>query len=253
MTQEARDLSGRCALVTGAGSGIGLAIARRLARDGARLALLDVDGDAVEKAASEIGDGALACVADVSQRAQVDAAVARVHETLGPVHVLVNNAGIEAFEPFSGIREETWERIYAVNVRGAFSCTQAVVDDMRAAAWGRIVCISSCSAQSGTAMMVHYASSKAALIGFTKSLAHELGPDGITVNAVAPGMIVTPMLKRSAAAGNLPADTETLTSQLPVRRPGQPEDIAATVSHLASEEASYVTGQVVGVGGGIYM
>jgi NAD(P)-dependent dehydrogenase (short-subunit alcohol dehydrogenase family) len=253
MTQEIRDLVGRNAVVTGAGSGIGLAIARRLASDGAKVALLDRDRGAVEKAAGEIGEGAMACVADVSERAQVDAAVARVHAMLGPVHVLVNNAGIEAFDPFSEIREETWERIFAVNVRGAFNCTQAVVEDMRAATWGRIVCISSSSAQSGTARMVHYASSKAALFGFTKSLALELGPDGITVNAVAPGMVLTPMLERSAAEGKLPADIETTASQRPVRRPGRPEDIAATVAHLASEEASYVTGQIVGVGGGIYM
>ena len=243
-------LAGRNAVVTGAGAGIGQAVARRLAADGAAVAILDVDLPAAEKAAAEIGGRAIACGADVSDAAQVKAAVQRVHEKLGPVHVLVNNAGIEAFEPFTEIREEIWDRIFSVNVRGTFLCTQTVVPDMIDSGWGRIINISSSSAQTGAPLMVHYSASKAALFGFTRSLALELGPHGITVNAVPPSMIDTPMLRRSEREGRLGPGIQALAESFPVRRAGTPEDVAWACSYLASEEASFVTGQLLGVNGG---
>jgi NAD(P)-dependent dehydrogenase (short-subunit alcohol dehydrogenase family) len=246
-------LAGRNAVITGGASGIGLAVARRLAADGASVAIFDREGPAAEKAASEIGERALACAVDVSDRVQVDAGVARVHQHLGAIHILVNNAGIEAFEPFDQIREETWDRIFAVNVRGAFHCTQAMIPDMIEAGWGRVINVSSSSAQTGSAMMVHYASSKAALFGFTRSLAVELGRHGITVNAVPPSMIVTPMLERSEREGRLGPGIDSIAARNPIPRAGQPEDIAGACAYLASEEAGYVTGQVLSVNGGRYM
>jgi 2-hydroxycyclohexanecarboxyl-CoA dehydrogenase len=167
----------------------------------------------------------------------------------------VNCAGIEAFEPFQSITEASWDRIMAVNLKGTFNCTQAVVGDMLAAGWGRIINISSSSAQSGAARMTHYAASKAGVIGFTKALALELGRAGITVNAIPPGSIDTPMLRRAAAAGHLGggAAIERIASAMPVGRAGTPEDIAAACAFLASEEAGYITGQVIGVNGGRYM
>ncbi len=246
-------LAGRNAVVTGGAAGIGQAVARRLAAEGASVAILDVDLPAAEKAAAEIGGGAIACGVDVSNGAQVRAAVERVHANLGPVHVLINNAGIEAFEPFSEIHEDSWDRIFAVNVRGTFLCTQAVVPDMIEANWGRIINISSSSAQTGAPRMVHYSSSKAALFGFTRSLAIELGPHGITVNAVPPSLIDTPMLRRSEREGKLGPGMHAIAERLPVQRPGTPDDIAGACAYLASEDAGFVTGQVLGVNGGRHM
>ena len=200
------------------------------------------------------GAPAIAVKVDVSDRGQVDAAVGEVRDKLGLIQVLVNCAGIEAFEPFQSITEASWDRIMAVNLKGTFNCTQAVVSDMIAAGWGRIINISSSSAQSGAARMTHYAASKAGVIGFTKALALELGRAGITVNAIPPGSIDTPMLRRAAAAGHLgEAALERIASAMPVGRAGTPQDIAAACSFLASEESGYITGQVIGVNGGRYM
>jgi NAD(P)-dependent dehydrogenase (short-subunit alcohol dehydrogenase family) len=187
---------------------------------------------------------------DVSDRAQVDAAVRRVESQLGPPLVLVNNAGVSGFKQFMDISDEKWNRIMEVNLNGPFYCTQAVVPGMVEAGWGRIVNISSSSAQSGQPYMVHYVTSKAGLIGFTKALALELGPKGITVNTIPPGMVDTPMLRASEERGLLGGTVEDSAERTPVRRAGQPEDIAYACSFLVSEEASYVTGQVIGVNGG---
>jgi NAD(P)-dependent dehydrogenase (short-subunit alcohol dehydrogenase family) len=187
---------------------------------------------------------------DVSDRAQVDAAVRRVESEMGPPLVLVNNAGVSGFKQFMDISDERWNRIMEVNLNGPFYCTQAVVPGMVEAGWGRIVNISSSSAQSGQPYMVHYVTSKAGLIGFTKALALELGPKGITVNTIPPGMIDTPMLRASEERGLLGGTVEDSAERTPVRRAGQPEDIAYACSFLVSEEASYVTGQVIGVNGG---
>ncbi len=245
----------RCnAVVTGAGSGIGRAIARRLAEDGLAVAVVDLDAAAAGAVARELGEEGHDAVAlggvDVSDRAQVDEAVAQARAALGSLLVLVNNAGRSGFDPFLSITDELWDRIMAVNLNGPFYFAQAVVPDMVEAGWGRIVNISSSSAQGGQQLMVHYVSSKAGLIGFTKALALELGPQGITVNTIPPGFIDTPMLRATEEQGLLGTTVEEHAKRTPVRRAGRPEDIAATCSFLVSDEAGYITGQVIGVNGG---
>jgi len=246
-------VTARSAIVTGAASGIGLAIAERLAADGLAVGLLDVNGEAADEAAAKItaaGGTATGLAADVTDRPSIDAAVAVVTEAYGAPTILVNNAGLDGFSPFLDITLEQWSRIFEVNVTGTFHCCQAVVPAMIEAGWGRIVNISSSSAQGGQQLMTHYASSKAAMIGFTKSLALELGPKGITVNTIPPGFIDTPMLRKAEAKGLLGKGVEFNEQQTPVRRIGRPEDIAATCSFLVRDEASYITGQVIGVNGG---
>jgi NAD(P)-dependent dehydrogenase (short-subunit alcohol dehydrogenase family) len=243
----------RPAIVTGAGSGIGRAIAERLAEDGHAVAVLDLDEAAAEAVAGELrekGHEAVAFGVDVSDRPQVNGAVQRVREALGPVLVLVNNAGLSGFTPFLKISDELWDRIMAVNLSGPFYCTQAVLPDMIEAGWGRIVNISSSSAQGGQQYMVHYVSSKAGLIGFTKALALEFGPKGITVNTIPPGFIDTPMLRASEEQGLLGTSVDRIAEATPVRRAGRPGDIAAACAFLVSDEAGYITGQVIGVNGG---
>ncbi|HEY4376664.1 MAG TPA: SDR family NAD(P)-dependent oxidoreductase [Acidimicrobiales bacterium] len=244
----------RVAAVTGAGSGIGRAIARRLAGDGFAVAIVDLNQASADAVAAELRDAGHDAVAfgevDVSDRGQVDAAMAGVREALGPIQVLVNNAGRTGFTKFLRITDDEWDGIMAVNVNGPFYCCQAVLPDMIEAGWGRIVNISSSSAQSGQQYMAHYVSSKAALIGMTKSLALEFGSKGVTVNTIPPGFIDTPMLRDSEAKGLLGDTVEHHAGLTPVRRAGLPEDIAAACSYLVSDEAGYVTGQVIGVNGG---
>ena len=245
----------RTAIVTGAASGIGLAIAQRLAADGLAVAIFDRDADAGATAAAKItaeGDGAraIAVAVDVTDRAQIDAGVERVRAELGRPTVLVNNAGLDGFDKFLSISEDTWNRILAVNLTGTFLSCQAVVPHMVEEGWGRIVNISSSSAQGGQPMMTHYVAAKAGVIGFTKALALELGPKGITVNTIPPGFIDTPMLRRSESKGFLGEGVEAHAARTPVRRVGRPEDIAAMCSFVVRDEAGYVTGQVLGVNGG---
>lgn len=247
------ELDGRVAVVTGGGSGIGAAIAQRLSAAGAKVAILDLSVESAERVASGIvdtGGEAIGCAVDVSDRAAVEAGFGRVREQLGPVAILVNNAGRDGFRRFLNITPEEWQGIIDVNLTGTFHCTQAAVPDMVEAGWGRVINISSSSAQSGQEYMAHYVASKAGMIGFTKSLARELGPDGITVNTIPPGFIDTPMLRRSEEKGLLGGPIEEHEAQTPVRRAGQPEDIANAVVFLASADSSYITGQVLGVNGG---
>jgi 2-hydroxycyclohexanecarboxyl-CoA dehydrogenase len=243
----------RTAIVTGGASGIGLAIAQRLAADGATVAIFDRDGEAASAAAKGIeGDGGAAAgvSVDVADPAQTAAGVAEVAERLGAPTILVNNAGVDGFGRFLDIDLETWNRVLQVNLTGTFLCCQAVVPHMLDAGWGRIVNISSSSAQGGQPFMTHYVASKAGMIGFTKALALELGPKGITVNTIPPGFIDTPMLRSTEAKGRLGASVEHHAAQTPVSRAGRPEDIAAACAFLVGDEASYVTGQVIGVNGG---
>ncbi len=243
----------KVAVVTGGGSGIGLAISQRLAVDGIAIAVLDLDGTSADEAAAKIaaaGGSAVGMAVDVTDRAALEAAVADVATQLGPPTILVNNAGLQGFEPFLKITPERWNRILEVNLTGTFHCCQVVLPHMLEARWGRIVNISSSSAQGGQPLMAHYVSSKAAVIGLTKALALELGPKGITVNTIPPGFIDTPMLRDSEAKGLLGDGVVEHAKRTPVRRVGRPEDIAAAAAYLVSEEASYVTGQVIGVNGG---
>ena len=243
----------RTAIVTGGGSGIGLAIAERLAADGMAVAIFDRDGEAADAAAAKIiaaGGTAAGYTVDVTDRPRIDAAVAEVAADLGVATVLVNNAGLDGFDPFLTIKPEKWARLLEVNLTGTFHCCQAVVPGMIEAGWGRIVNISSSSAQGGQPLMTHYVASKAGVIGFTKALALELAPQGITVNTIPPGFIDTPMLRRTESKGLLGKGVDYHASQTPVRRAGRPEDIAAATSFLVREEASYITGQVIGVNGG---
>lgn len=250
---DGRSLEGRVAVVTGGAKGIGLAISRRLARDGARVAVLDLDGPAVDAAVADItaeGHEVAGWVIDASDRAQIEDAATAIRERFGPVTVLVNNAGVSDFSSFMTSDEDSWRRVMDINVMGPFHCTQVFVPDMIGEGWGRVINISSSSAQRGS-KMVAYSASKGAIIAFTKSLALELGPHGITVNNIPPNMIVTPMHTDAVAKGFIPAQwEERVAVETPVGRPGEPEDIAAAVSYLASPEAGYVTAQTIGVNGG---
>jgi 2-hydroxycyclohexanecarboxyl-CoA dehydrogenase len=244
----------RTAIVSGGASGIGLAIGERLAADGHAVALFDRDGDAAEAAAAKIvaaGGTAAGVTVDVTDRGQSDAGVDATRERFGrrPT-ILVNSAGMDGFDPFLKITKEKWNRLIAVNLTGTFDCCQAVVPDMIEEGWGRIVNISSSSAHGGQPLMTHYVATKAGVIGFTKALALELGPKGITVNTIPPGFIDTPMLRASESKGLLGQGVEHHAALTPVRRVGRPEDIAAACAFLVLEEASYITGQVIGVNGG---
>jgi NAD(P)-dependent dehydrogenase (short-subunit alcohol dehydrogenase family) len=230
-----------------------LAISERLVADGNAVAIFDRDGASAEAAADKItasGGTAIGVTVDVTDRAGIDQGVAEVRQRLGRPTVLVNSAGMDGFDPFLKISAEKWARILAVNLTGTFDCCQAVVPDMIEEGWGRIVNISSSSAHSGQPLMTHYVAAKAGVIGFTKALALELGPQGITVNTIPPGFIDTPMLRGSEAKGRLGEGVEHHASLTPVRRVGKPEDIAAACSFLVADEASYITGQVIGVNGG---
>jgi 2-hydroxycyclohexanecarboxyl-CoA dehydrogenase len=245
----------RVAVVTGAASGMGLAIAGRLARESHQVALLDVDGDAAARAADDLrasGARALGAKVDVSDRGAVDDALERVREELGPVEIVVTSAGVDEFMAFTDITAPQWERMLAVNLTGMFHCIQAAVPDMLAAGWGRIVTISSSSAQTGAPRMAHYVASKGGVIGLTKALAVELGPHGITVNTIPPGAIDTPMSRRAQATGALPS-TDTIAKMIPVRRTGTPDDVAAACAFLCSDEAGYITGQQINLSGGRYL
>jgi 2-hydroxycyclohexanecarboxyl-CoA dehydrogenase len=245
----------RTAVVTGAASGMGKAIAQHLARRGHRVGVLDVNGQAAGAAAAELeqqGAKAVSAEVDVSDRAAVDAALAEVRLGLGPVGIMVTSAGVEAFESFLDISEAAWERMMAVNLTGTFHCLQAVVPEMLEANWGRIVTISSSSAQSGTQRMAHCVASKGGVIALTKALAIELAPHGITVNTIPPGFIDTPMMRRATDTGVL-VGMEELVARTPVRRAGTPDDIAAACAFLCSDDAGYITGQLIGVNGGWYL
>ncbi|OMC46791.1 SDR family NAD(P)-dependent oxidoreductase [Mycobacterium sp. IS-1264] len=237
---EGGDLSQRTAVVTGGASGIGRAVAERLRRDGFRVAVIDL---------SPTDDGT-GHVADVTDRTQVDAAVSAIRDELGPILVLVNAAGVEGFKKFLTMSFQEWSRVIDVNLNGVFHTIQAVLPDMVEAGWGRIVNISSSSTHSGQPFMAHYVAAKSAVNGLTKSLALEYGPSGITVNAVPPGFIDTPMLRSAESRHLLGGTVEDHINRTPVRRVGKPEDIAAACAFFVSEEAGYITGQILGVNGG---
>jgi 2-hydroxycyclohexanecarboxyl-CoA dehydrogenase len=239
-------------MVTGGASGMGEAVCHHLGRRGDLVAVLDVQGDGAERVAKEVqaaGARALACEADVTDRTAVDEATDRVRREFGPVQILVTSAGLPGFEAFTDISPESWNRIIAVNLTGTFHCIQAVISDMVAARWGRIVTISSSSGQRGAPRMAHYAAAKGAVIALTKTLAREYGPYGITVNNVPPSAIETPMQHKGQAQGNLPPNEE-MAKAVPLGHLGTADDIASACAFLTSDAAGFITGQVLGVNGG---
>jgi len=242
----------RVALVTGGGSGMGAATCERFARDGMAVGVLDINMEGAEAVAgkiNEIGGSALALQADISDRAQVGVAVDALRRELGPVTVLVNNAALEGFCPFAELVEEQLDQMFAVNLKGIYFVTQAVLPDMESAGWGRIINISAYGAQLVEGYMSHYYASKGGVITLTRSMAAEFGPKGITVNSVSPGFIDTPMARRAIESGDL-ADPSAIYNNYPIRRLGKPEEIAAACAYFASEDAAYVTAQLLGVNGG---
>jgi NAD(P)-dependent dehydrogenase (short-subunit alcohol dehydrogenase family) len=230
----------KTAVVTGGASGIGRAVAERLRSDGFQVAVIDLSPT----------DDEFGHVADVTDRAQVDTAVAAIREKFGPILVLVNAAGVEGFQTFSKMTFSEWSKVIDVNLNGVFHSIQSVLPDMVEAGWGRIVNISSSSTHSGQPFMAHYVAAKSAVNGLTKSLALEYGPSGITVNAVPPGFVDTPMLRSAESRHLLGGTVEDHINRTPVRRVGRPEDIAAACAFFISDEASYITGQILGVNGG---
>lgn len=244
----------RVALVTGAAQGIGAAIAERLAADGARVAVLDLQADAAQATADRItaaGGTAIALGADVSDREQVQGAVDTLVSEFGGLHILVNNAGVLRDNLLFKMSDDDWATVMNVHLRGAFVCSQLAQKHMVEAKYGRIVSMSSTSAL-GNRGQANYATAKAGLQGLTKTLAIELGPFGITANAVAPGFIETAMTKATAEriGTTIEAMRENVAANVPVRRAGVPDDIANTVAFFAGEESGYVTGQVIYVDGG---
>lgn len=245
-----RSLNSRVAVVTGAGSGIGRAIALRLAEDTAKVAIWDINGEGAEETAKLIRDAggtALALTVDCSDKAAIQAAAEQTRKELGQVAILVNNAGIAPFTPFLETDDDLFDKTIRINLRGPWLVTKEVLPAMVDSGWGRVINITSSSVQSGSFAQGHYVSSKGGLMGMTKALALEFAATGVTFNMVPPGFIDTPMLRAA------PIDAEAFAQTLPMKRIGQPEDIAAAVAYLASEEASYITGQTISTNGGRYM
>lgn len=243
----------RTALVTGGGAGIGRAACHRLAREGMAVAVLGRQAANVREVADTIarnGGKAIAVVADVSDRTAVDEALEQVRAELGPVSVLVNNAAIEEFAPFETIEDAAWDRIMDINLKAVYRITQAIVCDMKQAGWGRIVNITALGAQIGAASMLHYTASKGGVAALTRSLAVELGRSGITVNAISPGFILTPMAQRAIDGDLFPVPHQDIVAAYPIPRVGTPEEAAAAIAFFASDDAGYVTGQILGVNGG---
>ena len=245
----------KVALVTGAATGIGAAICRRLARDGIAIGVLDILIDDARKVADQIGGAggkAIPLQADITDREQVKAAVAKLRDAFGAITVLVNNAGITGMVSFEELTDAQWDRMFEVNTKGTFIVTQLVVPDMKAAGWGRIVNISSSSAQSGAPLMAHYSASKGAVIALTKTLARELGPLGITCNNIPPRFVMNTVMSEKHFNDSHKSREEWINAG-PIRRQGEPEDIAGACAWLVSDEAGYVTGQTIGVNGGRYI
>ncbi len=250
----ALDMAGvqdRVALVTGGAQGIGAAIARRLAAGGAKVAVLDLNEPAAAETAAAIGGGAIGIGADVSQREQVQAAVDQVVSEFGGLHILISNAGVLRDNLLFKMSDEDWTTVMEVHLRGAFLTSQIAQKHMVDAKYGRMVFLSSTSAL-GNRGQANYATAKAGLQGLTKTLAIELGPFGITANAVAPGFIETAMTKATAERIGITIEQmrENVAASIPVRRGGVPEDVANVVAFYAAEETGYVTGQVLYLDGG---
>jgi 2-hydroxycyclohexanecarboxyl-CoA dehydrogenase len=216
------------------------------------VAVLDIDGDAAEGVAEELrrtGAEATGGRVDVSDRAAVDDALGKVRGEWGPVEIMVTGAGVADFADFTDISVEAWDQMIAVNLTGTFHCLQAAIPDMVAGGWGRIVTIASSSGQIGSPRQAHYSASKGGVIALTKTLAREYGDRGITVNTIPPFIVDTPMSRAARSAGSIPS-VEDISVRIPAGRLGTIDDIGAACAFLCSDEASYITGQIIGVNGG---
>jgi 3-oxoacyl-[acyl-carrier protein] reductase len=245
------DLKDRCAIVTGGGRGIGRAICLRLAGLGASIGVVDVreeDAAAVAKEVVALGAGSCAAVCDVRNAGAVERMFGDVVAALGGVHILVNNAGITKDTLIMMMSEEDWDAVLDTNLKSTFNCSKAAVKHMMRKRYGRIINMASVAGQMGNAGQTNYSASKAGQIGFTKALAREVASRNITVNAIAPGFVDTEILN------SVPAEMlEAAMKFVPLGRKGQPEEIAYAVAFLASDQAAYITGQVLGVDGGMAM
>ena len=241
-------LEGKSAVVTGGASGIGAAIARRLAAEGARVTIADLNEEGARDVAGEIDAAAVELdVADAG-------AVERVFGELDGVDILVNNAGTDDFAFFTDITPERWKRLVAINLEGVFACTQAVLPGMQQAGYGRIVNIASEAGRVGSKGSAVYSAAKGGVIAFTKAIARENGRYGVAANAIAPGPIETPLLMGALQFGEIGEKiVDTMRSATQLRRLGQPEEVAAATAFLASDDSSYVTGETLGVSGGLGM
>lgn len=252
-----RRLEGKTVVVTGGGGGIGGAACRRFAREGARVAVLDLNPEAAEQVAAQLradGAGAEALRCDITDRASVDAAVEAVQARLGPIDVLVNNAGWDVFRPFTRTEPAQWDRLIAVNLTGALHMHHAVLPGMVARKAGRIVNIASDAARVGSSGEAVYAACKGGLVAFSKTIAREHARHGITVNVVCPGPTDTALFADyKEGAGNPEKLMEAFTRAIPLGRIGRPEDLPGAIAFFASDDAAFVTGQVLSVSGGLTM
>ena len=240
------DLTGKSAFVTGSTRGIGLAIARALHAAGAKVAIVGRDVERARAVAAELGDRTVGVACDVAQAAQVEAALADAERAIGPIEILVNNAGLTRDNILLRLTEADWDTVLDANLKGAFHTTRAVIKGMMKRRSGRIINVSSIVGLSGNKGQANYAASKAGLIGFTKSIAKEYASRGVLANCIAPGFIETDM------TGALPDEARaTLLEDIALGRLGRPEDVAGAVLFLASDLASYITGQVLVVDGGM--
>jgi 2-hydroxycyclohexanecarboxyl-CoA dehydrogenase len=248
-------MSGRTALVTGAARGIGRAIAMALAADGRVVVAADIRRDDVFETAAAVeatGSRAAAVELDVTDGASVAEGVRRAEEALGPVEIVVNNAGWDELRPFLETDEDFWDRVIEINLKGCLRVTRTVVPGMVERGWGRVINIGSDAGRVGSSLEAVYSGAKGGVIAFTKTLAREVARSGVTANAVCPGPTRTPMLEAMAEAGGEKL-VQSLTRAVPMRRLGEPEDVAAAVAFLASEQAAFITGQTLSVSGGLTM
>ena len=249
-------MSERVALVTGGGGGIGRAISLALAEDGRAVAVADLREEAALGVAGEVewsGPRALGVALDVTDRASVSAGIETVHDALGPIEVLVNNAGWDELRPFLETEEPFWERVIEINFKGCLRLTRELLPGMVERRWGRIVNVASDAARVGSSLESVYSGAKGAVVAFTKTIARESARDGVTANAVCPGPTRTPLLEGMAEESGGEKLIESLTRAVPMRRLAEPEDVAAAVAFLASERAGYITGQTLSVSGGLTM
>jgi meso-butanediol dehydrogenase/(S,S)-butanediol dehydrogenase/diacetyl reductase len=257
MTDDPTSLSGKVALVTGGASGIGAGIARVLASRGARVAIGDLDARAAAEVAAGLPGGGLGVRLDVTDRASASAAVDQVEERLGPVDVLVNNAGVSNVAPFLDITDQDWDRLMKVNLHGVLIMTQRVLGPMRQRRSGRVINISSMAGKEGLPLLAHYCATKFGVIGLTQALAKEVAPDNVTVNAVCPGVVRTPLWDDPAAGILRDLDGEkgwqAFVDGIPLGRPQTAEDIGNACAYLASDLAANITGEALNVSGGQQM